>query len=167
MPHQAGNHVTEIERDGLRIVVDDRTGPEVAALLTEHLAEMAAHSPAESMHALDLAALRHPDVTFWTAWDGAALAGCAAVKRLDDDHAEIKSMRTAATHQRRGIATTLLRHLLAEATARRYRSLSLETGAHDFFRPARRLYAAHGFALCAPFGDYRPDPHSVFMSRDL
>ncbi|WP_245562638.1 GNAT family N-acetyltransferase [Nocardia araoensis] len=167
MSDQTEHYTTEIERDGLRIVVDDLTGPEIAALLTEHLAEMAAHSPAESMHALDPAALRRPGITFWTAWDGAALAGCAALKRLDDDHAEIKSMRTAGTHQRRGIGSILLRHLLAEATERGYRRLSLETGAHDFFRPARRLYAAHGFADCAPFGDYRPDPHSVFMTRAL
>jgi putative acetyltransferase len=115
----------------------------------------------------DASALRHPDITFWTGWDGAAPAGCAALKHLDDGHAEIKSMRTVATHRGRGIASTLLRHLIAEATARRYRCLSLETGVQDFFRPAHRLYAAHGFGYCPPFGDYRPDPHSVFMTRAL
>ncbi|MGV9719498.1 GNAT family N-acetyltransferase [Nocardia beijingensis] len=167
MSDHAERRATEIERGGLRIVVDDLTGPEIAALLTEHLAEMAAHSPAQSMHALDLATLRRPGITFWTAWEGAGLAGCAALKRLDEDHAEIKSMRTAATHQRRGVASTLLRHVLAEATERGYRRLSLETGAGDFFRPARRLYAAHGFVRCAPFGDYRHDPHSVFLTRAL
>ncbi|MGQ4597676.1 GNAT family N-acetyltransferase [Nocardia sp. R6R-6] len=143
----------------------DLTGPAVTALLTEHLAEMAEHSRAESMHALDLAALRHPGITVWTGWDGRTLAGCAALKRLDAAHAEVKSMRTAKTHQRRGVAATLLRHLIAEATDRGYRRLSLETGASDFFRPARRLYATHGFDYCAPFGDYRPDPSSVFMTR--
>jgi putative acetyltransferase len=102
-----------------------------------------------------------------TGWDGAALAGCAALKHLDDGHAEIKSMRTASTHRGRGIASTLLRHLIAEATARRYRRLSRETGVRDFFRPARRRYAAHGFGYCPPFSDYRPDPHSVFMTRVL
>ncbi|WP_228781999.1 GNAT family N-acetyltransferase [Nocardia abscessus] len=162
MSDRAEQYATAIERDGLRIVIDDPTGSAVATLLTEHLTEMAAHTPAESMHALDSAALRRPGITFWTAWDGASLAGCAALKRLDDEHAELKSMRTAATHQRRGVASTLLHHLVGEATARGYRRLSLETGAQDFFRPARRLYAAHGFDHCAPFGDYRPDPHSVF-----
>ncbi|WP_330229617.1 GNAT family N-acetyltransferase [Nocardia sp. NBC_00508] len=166
MPHPS-ERATDTANGELRIVTDDLTGPAIAALLTEHLAEMAAHSPAESMHALDLAALRHPRITFWTAWDERALAGCAALKHLDDYHAEIKSMRTAATHQRRGIASTLLRHLVAEATTRGYRRLSLETGAQDFFRAAQRLYTAHGFDYCAPFGDYRPDPNSVFMTRTL
>ncbi|MEU5758950.1 GNAT family N-acetyltransferase [Nocardia sp. NPDC047648] len=167
MYDQTDQCATTIESDGLRIVVDDLTGPAIAALLTEHLADMAAHSPIESVHALDITALRHPDITFWTGWDGAALAGCAALKHLDDGHAEIKSMRTASTHRGRGIASTLLRHVIAEATARRYRRLSLETGAQDFFRPARRLYAAHGFGYCSPFGDYRPDPNSVFLTRVL
>ncbi|PXX54583.1 putative acetyltransferase [Nocardia tenerifensis] len=156
-----------IAAPSLRIVVDDLSGPEIAALLTEHLTEMAAHSPAESMHALDLAALRRPEITFWSAWDCDTLAGCAALKRLDDEHAEIKSMRTAATHQRRGVASILLRHLLAEATARGYRRVSLETGAPEFFAPAQKLYAAHGFEYCEPFGDYRLDPFSVFMTRVL
>ncbi|WP_378732079.1 GNAT family N-acetyltransferase [Nocardia brasiliensis] len=151
----------------LRIVVDDLSGPEIAALLTDHLSDMAAHSPAESMHALDLAGLRRPEITFWSGWDGDTLAGCAALEQLDDEHAEIKSMRTAATHKRRGIASILLRHLLAEATARGYRRVSLETGAGEFFVPAQKLYAAHGFEFCDPFGDYQLDPYSVFMTRTL
>ncbi|WP_237748157.1 GNAT family N-acetyltransferase [Nocardia brasiliensis] len=151
----------------LRIVVDDLTGPEIAALLTEHLEDMAANSPAESMHALDLDALRRPEITFWTGWDGTVLAGCAALKELDAEHAEIKSMRTAATHKRRGVASILLRHLLAEAAARGYRRVSLETGTPAFFAPAQQLYAAHGFVSCPPFGEYRVDPYSTFMTRSL
>ncbi|WP_280430620.1 GNAT family N-acetyltransferase [Nocardia brasiliensis] len=151
----------------LRIAVDDLTGPEIAALLTEHLTDMAANSPAESMHALDLDALRRPEITFWSGWDGAVFAGCAALKELDAEHAEIKSMRTAATHKRRGVASILLRHLLAEATARGYRRVSLETGTPEFFEPAQKLYAAHGFVSCPPFGEYRVDPYSTFMTRQL
>ncbi|MFI6043742.1 GNAT family N-acetyltransferase [Nocardia sp. NPDC051321] len=151
----------------LRIVVDDLAGPEIAALLTEHLSDMAAHSPAESRHALDLDALRGPEITFWSGWDDGNLAGCAALKELDETHAEIKSMRTAATHKRRGIASILLRHLLAEATARGYRRVSLETGSPDFFIPAQKLYAAHGFEFCEPFGNYVLDPYSHFMTRTL
>ncbi|WP_238815445.1 GNAT family N-acetyltransferase [Nocardia brasiliensis] len=151
----------------LRIVVDDLTGPEIAALLTEHRADMAAHSPADSMHALDLDALRRPEVTFWSGWDGDRLAGCAALVALDTAHAEIKSMRTAATHRRRGVASILLRHLLTEATARGYRRVSLETGTPEYFAPARRLYAAYGFEPCPPFGDYRLDPYSAFLTRTL
>ncbi|MFR9750351.1 GNAT family N-acetyltransferase [Nocardia sp. 004] len=157
-----------VENGGLRIIVDDLTGPEIAALLTEHLADMAAHSPQESVHARPLSALRDPAITVWTGWDEQhTLAGCIALQHHTREHAEIKSMRTAATHRRRGIATLLLRHLLTEAAARGYRRLSLETGSPDFFEPARRLYAAHGFDYCAPFGDYRPDPYSVFMTRAL
>lgn len=151
----------------LRIAVDDLSGPEIAALLTEHLSDMAAHSPVESMHALDLDALRRPQITFWSGWDGDTLAGCAALKELDETHAEIKSMRTAATHKRRGIASILLRHLLTEATARGYRRMSLETGSPDFFIPAQKLYTAHGFEFCEPFGDYVLDPYSRFMTRTL
>ncbi|MFC9441066.1 GNAT family N-acetyltransferase [Nocardia sp. NPDC057030] len=151
----------------LRIVVDDLSGPEIAALLAEHVAELATHSPADSMHALDLDALRRPEITFWSGWDGDTLAGCAALKRLDDEHAEIKSMRTAPTHKRRGVASILLRHLLTEATARGYRRVSLETGTPDFFIPAQKLYAANGFEPCAPFADYTPDPYSHFMTRTL
>ena len=151
----------------LRIVVDDLSGPEIAALLTEHLAQMRADSPASSVHALDLNALRSPDVTVWTSWDGITLAGCVALTRLDDDHAEIKSMRTASIYQRRGVASILLRHLIGEATTLGYRRLSLETGSSDFFRPAQRLYTAHGFDYCGPFADYQSDPFSVFMTRTL
>ncbi|MFE9576200.1 GNAT family N-acetyltransferase [Nocardia sp. NPDC006044] len=151
----------------LRIAIDDLSGPEVAALLTEHVAELATHSPADSMHALDLDALRRPEITFWSGWDGDTLAGCAALKHLDDEHAELKSMRTAPTHKRRGVASTLLRHLLTEATARGYRRMSLETGTSTFFLPAQTLYTAHGFTPCAPFSTYLPDPHSLFMTRTL
>ncbi|WP_433684111.1 GNAT family N-acetyltransferase [Nocardia sp. CA-119907] len=151
----------------LRIVVDDLSGPKVAALLTQHLAEMYDNSPADSVHALDLDALRGPDITFWSAWEDSELAGCGALKRLDATHGEIKSMRTATDRTGRGIAATLLNHLIAEARARGFHRLSLETGASDYFAPAQRLYARHGFEVCPPFADYIEDPHSVFMTRTL
>ncbi|MEU0505701.1 GNAT family N-acetyltransferase [Nocardia sp. NPDC005998] len=151
----------------LRIVVDDLSGPEVAALLTQHLAEMYDNSPADSVHALDLDALRGPAITFWSAWEDSELAGCGALNQLDATHGEIKSMRTATDRTGRGIAATLLGHLIAEARARGYHRLSLETGASDYFAPAQRLYARHGFEVCPPFADYLEDPHSVFMTRTL
>jgi len=154
-------------RPRLRIIVDDLSGPEVAALLTQHLAEMHDNSPACSVHALDLDALRDPSVTFWSAREDSELAGCAALKELDPAHGEIKSMRTATHRTGRGIASMLLNHLIAEADARGYQRLSLETGTADYFAPAQRLYARHGFELCAPFADYVEDPHSVFMTRAL
>jgi putative acetyltransferase len=141
--------------------------PQVLALLREHLGSLAPTAPAESRHALDLAGLRAADVTFWCAWDGPALAGFGALRQLDPRHAEIKSMRTASTHLRRGVAARMLEHLIDVASARGYARLSLETGSMAFFEPARRLYASFGFVPCAPFGDYRPDPNSVFMTRLL
>jgi putative acetyltransferase len=151
----------------VRIVVDDLSGPEVAALLAEHLDDMRASSPPESKHALDLEALRRPDVTFWTVWSGDALLGFGALRELDTTHGEIKSMRTASAAQGRGVGSALVRHVVAEARRRGYRRLSLETGSSDHFAPARRLYERHGFVPCAPFGDYRPDRHSVHLTLVL
>lgn len=146
---------------------DDLSDPRVHALLREHLEDMHRWSPPESIHALDLDALRAPDIRFWTLWDGEDLLGCGALRELDPAHAEIKSMRTARAHRRRGVARAMLEHLLAQARALGYRRLSLETGSMAAFAPARALYASAGFEDCAPFGDYRPDPNSAFMSREL
>ena len=146
---------------------DDLTGPEIRALLEEHLAHMRSVSPPCSVHALDLDRLRRPEITFWTAWREAALAGCGALKALDARHGEIKSMRTASGYRRQGVARLMLAHIVAEARRRGYERLSLETGSMDAFVPARTLYAEHGFAACPPFGDYAEDPHSVFMTRTL
>ncbi|MEU8898064.1 GNAT family N-acetyltransferase [Nocardia sp. NPDC048505] len=150
-----------------RITVDDLTGPDIAALLTAHLADMHVHSPEDSVHALDLDALRKPEITFWSAREHGELVGCVALKELDPTHGEIKSMRTAAGHTGRGIAAALLTHLVAAARARGYQRLSLETGTAEFFAPAVRLYQRHGFELCPPFADYAPDPHSVFLTLRL
>ncbi|QIS21321.1 GNAT family N-acetyltransferase [Nocardia terpenica] len=151
----------------MRIVVDELTGPEVIALLGEHLGDMYATSPAESVHALDLTALRKPDITFWSIWEDTALAGCGALKELNPTHGEIKSMRTAAAFRRRGIAALMLNHIITEARTRAYTHLSLETGAQDYFAPARHLYTRHGFTPCPPFADYTADPNSVFMTLPL
>jgi putative acetyltransferase len=150
-----------------RIVVDDLSGPAVARFLQEHIDAMRAVSPPESMHALDLAGLRRPEITFWTMWDGDDLVGCAALRELDPTHAEIKSMRTAPDRTRQGLASTLLAHLVTEARRRGYARLSLETGSFPFFAAARALYERSGFAYCPPFADYRLDPHSVYMTRAL
>lgn len=141
--------------------------PEVIALLREHLQGMAELSPPESIHALDLDGLKRPQISFWSAWDGEELLGCGALKRLDAEHGEIKSMRTADAHRRRGVAAAMLEHILAEAARRQYRRLSLETGSMDGFGPARSLYARYGFDYCGPFADYRDDPNSVYMSKTL
>lgn len=151
----------------MRIELDDLAGPEIRALLQEHLLSMHSISPPESVHALDLAGLRAPEISFWTAWSGPQLLGCGALKQLDPLHGEIKSMRTAAAHRRNGVARALLDHIVAEARRRRYARLSLETGAQPAFAPARRLYESFGFGYCSPFDGYAEDPNSVFMTRRL
>lgn len=149
------------------IKVDDLRGPEVAQLLNEHLQDMYAVSPPESVHALDLNKLRKPEITFWSVWDGNQLAGCAAIKELDADHAEIKSMRTSNSYRGKGVAIKIMEHILAVAAERNYRRLSLETGTQDFFVPARKLYERFGFESCGPFSDYKEDPYSAFMTKAL
>jgi putative acetyltransferase len=149
------------------IRVDDLRGSEVIALLHTHLQSMALHSPPESVHALDLDGLRRPEITFWTAWQGAELMGCGAIKELTPLHGEIKSMRTSAAHLRTGVAAGLLRHILDEARRRRYRRVSLETGSAAAFAPAHGLYVKFGFTPCGPFADYVEDPYSVFMTKEL
>ncbi|GAA2592975.1 GNAT family N-acetyltransferase [Streptomyces tubercidicus] len=151
----------------MKIVVDDLSGPEIARFLDEHVQQMRSLTPLESKHALDLDSLRKPDITFWSASDGGSLVGCGAIKRLDGDHAELKSMRTRPTRQRSGVASRLLEHIVAEAQRMGFTRLSLETGAADFFLPARRLYEKFGFQYCDPFAEYRPDPNSTFMTRAL
>jgi putative acetyltransferase len=146
---------------------DDLRGPEIAELLRAHLASARKHSPPESVHALDLEALRAREITFWTLWDGPDLLGCGALKELDPAHGEIKSMHTAEACRRRGVAARILTHIIGEARSRRYRRLSLETGSPEAFAPARALYARFGFVICGPFENYREDPYSVFMTLDL
>jgi putative acetyltransferase len=151
----------------MEIRTDDLRGPEIILLLREHLQSVALHSPPESVHALGLDALRNPDITFWTVWEGTELMGCGAIRELDPRHGEIKSMRTASSHRRKGVAARLMRHILEEAARRSYDRLSLETGSMDAFAPARNLYASIGFTPCEPFADYVEDPYSVFMTRAM
>jgi putative acetyltransferase len=151
---------TSIQRGDL---ADER----VIRLLTDHLTDMFATSPAESVHALDVFGLSVPEVAFWTIADGDELVGCVALKELDAEHGELKSMRTDAAARGRGLGARLLEHVLAESERRGYRRVSLETGSQEFFRPARTLYAKYGFRECGPFGDYRLDPNSVFMTLEL
>ena len=151
----------------IRIERDNPGRADVQQLLSEHLADMFATSPAESVHALDSAALSGPAITFWTAREESEVLGCGALKLLEPGRGEIKSMRTAAHARGRGIATLLLRHIVDEARRSGYGRLYLETGSQEFFAPARRLYQRHGFSTCPPFGDYGKDPNSVYMTLAL
>jgi putative acetyltransferase len=151
----------------MRITQDDLRGEAIIALLQAHRADMFAQSPPESVHALDLEGLRKPEITFWSAWEGNTLVGCGALKELDASHAELKSMRTVAAHLRKGVAATVLEHIVRVARNRGYRALFLETGTTPAFTPARALYERHGFVYCGPFADYVEDPYSVFMCLQL
>lgn len=149
------------------ITPGDLTDPRILRLLEDHLTDMHAESPPERVHALDVSGLTHGSVTFWVISEGETALGCVALKELDPTHAELKSMRTDGAARGRGLGRLLLEHALAEATARGYTRMSLETGSQEFFRPARTLYARYGFVETGPFGDYRLDPLSVFMTREL
>lgn len=145
----------------------DLDDPRLAVFLRSHLDDLAPTAPAESRHALDLAALRAPTVRVWVAVDGADLVGTGALAALEPAHEELKSMRTDPRCRGRGIGRRLLEHLVDDARRRGVRRVSLETGSMAFFAPARSLYAAAGFTTCAPFGAYVADPNSVFMTRLL
>ncbi len=151
----------------MNIKVDDLTGSEVISLIGEHLHGMTLHSPPESIHALGLDELKGPDITFWTVWNEEQLMGCGALKELDSHHGELKSMRTASAHLRKGVAQAMLDYIIKEARERGYSRLSLETGSMEAFIPARKLYEKYGFVYCPPFGDYIEDPNSVFMTMEL
>jgi putative acetyltransferase len=146
---------------------DDLTGSEIQSQQVEHLKFTAETTPPESIHALQLEELRKPEITFWTAWDGGDLMGCGALKALGSGVGEIKSMNTAARHRRKGVASRMLEHIMAEARARGYTRLYLETGSQPAYAPARQLYASLGFVECEPFAEYTNDPNSTYMLLNL
>ena len=151
----------------MRIVQGDFSDPRVVDLLHVHQTSAVAETAPGSAHALDLAGLQSPDISFWTIWDDETLLGFGALKRLSADHGEVKSMHTAQPMRGRGVGSAMLRHIIATARASGMSLLSLETGTWEYFRPARVLYRSHGFVECPPFADYVLDPNSVFMSLDL
>jgi putative acetyltransferase len=155
------------EAQALHILEGGLDDPRVVALLQTHIGRARAQTARGSAHALDLEALRAPDVTFWSAWEGDQVVGVGALRRLSPAHGEVKSMHTAESARGRGIGSALLRHIMAAARARGMARLSLETGSWPYFLAARALYARHGFVECGPFGEYREDPNSVFMTRAI
>lgn len=140
---------------------------QVIALVTHHQAEARATTPQDNAHAMGVEGLRHPDISFWGAWEGSDLLGIGALRQLSPDHGEIKSMRTAPGHLRRGVGRAILAHLVALARTRGYRRLSLETGTAPMFDAANRMYEAAGFADGPVFGGYPESPHNRFMTLPL
>ncbi len=149
------------------IRVGDLKNKNIISLLEEHHKDMLRHSPIESIHALDLTALQAPKITFWSLWIDNELAGIGALKEINAEHGEIKSMRTSTNFLRKGIAKKLLIHIIEQANLRSYKRLSLETGTKDVFLPAQQLYRQFGFSECAPFDNYKEDPYSMFMTKIL
>lgn len=151
----------------LSIVDADFTDPLLHSFLQEHLDELAPTAPPESRHALDLTALQAPGVRMWVARADEQIVGTAALAELTPAQEELKSMRTAPQRRGAGIASQLLHHALTDARSRGVKQVFLETGSMDFFAPARALYRKNGFRECPPFGTYREDPNSVFMTLPL
>ena len=151
----------------MHIVDGDFSDARVLDLLRVHLTSARAQTAPGSAHALDVAGLQAPDISFWTIWEADTLLGCGALKRLSVEHGEVKSMHTAQAMRRNGAGSAMLHHIIATARTRGMARLSLETGSWDFFRPAQAFYRRHGFVACGPFADYVLDPNSVFMTLDL
>lgn len=151
----------------LRIELDDLSRPQVLSLLEEHLRNMYELSPPDKVFAFDAVKLKAADVTFWTAWNGESLIGCAALKELSPTEGEIKSMRTPKALRRSGAGRALLNHIIDVARSRAYQVLYLETGCNPAFLPAQTLYRSAGFKRCEAFGPYRENDNSVFMSLQL
>lgn len=151
----------------MHIIPGDFSDPRVTALLTLHYTENRAVTPAGSAHVLDLKAMQVPDIAFFTAFECESLVGMGALKRMNAEEGEIKSMRTIDEAKRKGYASAVLGHLIETARMQGLKRLYLETGSFDYFRPARELYARHGFVECGPFEGYKPDPNSTFMRLDL
>jgi len=151
----------------INIQLDDLSSQESQAIVREHMAGMLANTPIESVHALPLEKLRQPNMTFWTAWNGSDLCGCGALQTLDAQHGEVKTMRTRTKFLRQGIGQAVLNHIINHATQKGLNRLSLETGSSDVFSAARAMYLRNGFEICEPFGDYKLDPLSVFMTKHI
>lgn len=151
----------------MQITTGDLNNPKLQSLLAYHFEDLQLKSAPETSFVLDLSALRKPNITIYTAWEGDELVGCGAIKELDPKHGEIKSMRTAPGHLRKGVAKALVQHMITEAKQRKYNRLSLETGTAAAFADAQRLYQGCGFEKCEPFADYVSHEDNMFMTIKL
>ena len=151
----------------MKIVEGGLDHQQVLAMLRFHFDTNMAVTPPGSAHVFDVSRLKAPDVFFWSAWIGEMLMGVGALKLMGNDEGEIKSMHTLQTSRRSGVGGAMLRHIIDEAQKHGVKRLYLETGSFEFFAPARALYAKHGFKPCGPFGDYKPDPNSTFMMKEI
>ena len=141
--------------------------PEVYELLTKHFVELRAASPEGSAHVLDIPGLQDKSIKFWSLWNNDMLMGCGALKFLDKVHGEFKSIRIHDNFRRKGNGISVINHLINEAKKLNINKLSIETGAGDFFKPARKLFKQCGFEVCGPFAHYKEDINSVYFTKTL
>jgi len=140
---------------------------DVNDLLKKHFIELRSVSPAGSTHVLDIDGLKDPSIKFWSLWEGKKLIGCGALKFLEKGHGEFKSIRVADEFKKKGIGERIINHLIEEAKKLKISKLSIETGAGEFFLPARNLFSKFGFKSCPPFAHYKEDPNSCYYSLNL
>ena len=140
---------------------------EVNDLLKKHFIELRSVSPVGSTHVLDIDGLKDPSIKFWSLWENNKLIGCGALKFLEKNHGEFKSIRVADEFRKKGIGERIIEHLIEEAKKLEISKLSIETGAGEFFLPARNLFSKFGFKLCPPFAHYKEDPHSCYYTLNL
>ena len=139
--------------------------PEVNELLTKHFVELRAASPEGSAHALDIPGLKVPSIKFWSLWENNKLMGCGALKFLDNDHGEFKSIRVHDHFRNKGFGIKIIKHLIEEAKKLKIKRLSIETGAGKYFNPARKLFKSCNFEPCAPFAHYKEDVNSIYLTK--
>ena len=149
----------------LKSIEGNFDNPEVNELLTKHFVELRAASPEGSAHVLDIPGLKVTSIKFWSLWDDEKLIGCGALKFLDKEHGEFKSIRIHDNFRMQGQGINVINHLINEAKKLKIKKLSIETGAGDFFIPARKLFKKAGFAECEPFAHYTEDINSVYLTK--
>ena len=141
--------------------------PEVDELLRKHFIELRSVSPAGSTHVLDIDGLKNPSIKFWSLWENEKLMGCGALKFLNENHGEFKSIRVADQYRRKGYGKKIISHLIAEAKELKIKKISIETGSGKFFKSARKLFKKSGFKECEPFSHYKIDPNSCYMTLSI
>ena len=151
----------------LKSIEGNFNDPEVHKLLIKHFIELRAASPEGSAHVLDIDGLKHSSIKFWSLWKNKTLAGCGALKFLDNEHGEFKSIRVHDTFRKKSFGTQIIKLLIKEAQNLNIKQISIETGAGDFFIPARKLFKNCGFKPCEPFAHYKEDINSIYLTKSI
>ena len=149
----------------LKSIEGNFKNPEVHELLTKHFIELRAASPEGSAHVLDIPGLKIPSIKFWSLWESERLMGCGALKFLEKGHGEFKSIRVHDNFKNKGNGIKVVNHLIEEARKLEIKRLSIETGAGDFFKPARKLFKKCNFKPCEPFAHYKKDINSIYLTK--